>query len=128
MNDSTDRVETIRERRAKLPETPWFVAADDARECGPHTNSGLALVDTGRESDWPIARLCYWPIAEFIANAPDDIDFLLAENQGLRKRVDAATNCTCDDNEGTRRCEKLIGREVAAAIRAGRQEEGKDGE
>lgn len=77
--NSTDssRVNEIRERLTKAPERPWFVGHDDAEECGPHKNSGLALVDTGRESDWPIARLCEWPTAEFIKNAPDDIKFLL---------------------------------------------------
>lgn len=75
--EETITAEQIKARRAKIIEPPWFVAFDDAKECGPHKDSGLALVDTGRSNDWPIARLCYWPQAEFIANAPTDIDYLL---------------------------------------------------
>ena len=53
----------------KLPEPPWYVAGDDAPDT-PHCKSGLALVDTGRTSDWSIARLCEWNTAEFIASSP----------------------------------------------------------
>lgn len=49
------------------PEGPYYVAADDALDCPPHANSGLALVDTGRSGDWPIARLCEWHTARRIA-------------------------------------------------------------
>jgi hypothetical protein len=46
---------------------PYYVALDDAEECGPHRNSGLSLVDTGRTGDWPIARLCETQSARYIA-------------------------------------------------------------
>lgn len=46
---------------------PYYVALDDAEECGPHANSGLSLVDTGRDGDWPIARLCETSSANLIA-------------------------------------------------------------
>jgi hypothetical protein len=76
--------ESIEQLLAKVPEDPWFVDADVAEECGPHRHSGLALVDTGRESDWPIARLCEWHTAKFIAAAPSIVRELLAENETLR--------------------------------------------
>lgn len=57
----------IRELDAKFPDGPYFVSGDEAEDCPDHANSGLALVDTGRSSDWPIARLCEWPQARFIA-------------------------------------------------------------
>ena len=53
----------------KLPEPPWYVSGDDAADT-EHQESGLALVDTGRTQDWPIARLCEWHTAEFIASSP----------------------------------------------------------
>lgn len=46
---------------------PYYVALDEADECGPHRNSGLSLVDTGRQNDWPIARLCESASANLIA-------------------------------------------------------------
>lgn len=74
----TITMEQIKARRAKATDPPWFVAGDAAKECGPHADSGLALVDTGRDNDWTVARLCEWPTAEFIANAPTDIDYLIS--------------------------------------------------
>ena len=53
-----------------ISEWPWFVAGDEAEDCPPHKDSGLALVDTGRTADWPIARLCEWNTAKFIASSP----------------------------------------------------------
>lgn len=75
---SEKRLAEIRKRLETIPEGPYFVNFDEA-EAGEHTKSGLAVVDTGREFEWPIARLCEWPCAEFIANAPTDIAFLLDE-------------------------------------------------
>lgn len=48
-------------------EGPYFVVSDEAEECGPHANSGLSMVDTGRRGDWPVARLCEYPTAAHIA-------------------------------------------------------------
>ena len=53
-----------------ISEWPWFVAGDEANDCQPHKDSGLALVDTGRTEDWPIARLCEWDTDKFIASSP----------------------------------------------------------
>lgn len=71
-------IDEIRARLQKIPEPPYFVTFDEAEDTTDHKNSGLAKVDTGREMDWPIARLCEWPTAEFIAHAPEDLQFLLA--------------------------------------------------
>ncbi len=49
---------------------PWFFGPDSAEDCPEHANSGLALVDSGRQSDWPIARLCEWNNVRLIAAAP----------------------------------------------------------
>jgi hypothetical protein len=50
---------------------PWYVGDDAAPDCPDHHNSGLALVDTGRSGDWPIARLCEWNNVNLIAAAPE---------------------------------------------------------
>lgn len=50
---------------------PWYVSADEAADCPDHHGSGLAMVDTGRSADWPIARLCEWNNARVIACLPD---------------------------------------------------------
>jgi hypothetical protein len=55
---------------------PWYVGADAAPDCPDHHNSGLALVDTGRSGDWPIARLCEWNNVNLIAAAPDLLEAL----------------------------------------------------
>ncbi len=52
-------------------EGPWFAGHDDAEDCPDHAMSGLALVDTGRQGDWPIARLCEWNNVSLIVAAPD---------------------------------------------------------
>jgi hypothetical protein len=63
---------------SKHTPTPYYVGPDAALDCPDHANSGLALVDTGRANDWPIARLCEWHTAEFIARACNAHDDLLA--------------------------------------------------
>ena len=60
----------------KYTEGPWFVAGDDALDCPDHANSGLALVDTGRYEDWPIARLCEWNNALLISVAPQLVEMV----------------------------------------------------
>lgn len=99
--------EQIKARRAKITEPPWFVGHDDAKECGPHKNSGLALVDTGRSNDWPVARLCEWPTAEFIANAPADIDCLLAKVAELEAAAEFARNRLLQDSGDQESIDKL---------------------
>lgn len=53
----------------RIPKGPWFVAGDRAEDTTEHRDAGLALVETGRDSDWFPARLCEWPTANFIAFA-----------------------------------------------------------
>lgn len=57
----------LKEAAEKATLGPYFVAMDTAHDCPDHHNSGLALVDTGRSNDWPIARLCEWPTATFLS-------------------------------------------------------------
>lgn len=45
---------------------PYYIAGDTALDCPDHKQSGLALIDTGRSNDWPVARLCEWRTAEFV--------------------------------------------------------------
>lgn len=75
---------------AKCPEGPAFASSDEAKDTIPHKNSGLALVDTGRVSDWPIARLCEWNTAGFIARVYTDYAALSTELRAARKVVEAA--------------------------------------
>lgn len=49
---------------------PWYVSRDDAHDCPPHKDSGLAMIDTGRTNDWPIARLMEWNNVHLVAAAP----------------------------------------------------------
>lgn len=75
----------------EIPAPPWFAAEDRAEDCPAHKNSGLALVDTGRSGDWPIARLCEWQTAEFIAKSPERIRALLdqlAETEARAMRLE----------------------------------------
>lgn len=93
MSNPTTTVQEIREARAKIIEPPWFTDHDDAHDCPDHSDSGLAMVDTGRSDGWPVARLCEWPTANFISNTPRYIDFLLSEvgRLGDEPRLGCAT-------------------------------------
>jgi hypothetical protein len=64
---AAELVARLTELDAKATPGPWFAAGDDAEDCPDHAGSGLALVDTGRMSDWPAARLCEWYNARLIA-------------------------------------------------------------
>lgn len=54
---------------AKPTPGPYYLAGDDATDCPMHKNSGLALIDTGREFDFTIARLMEWNNAKFLHDA-----------------------------------------------------------
>jgi hypothetical protein len=56
----------IKRLAEKATPGPYFVSGDDAEDAPDHAHSGLAMVDTGRQSDWPIARLCEWHSARYI--------------------------------------------------------------
>jgi hypothetical protein len=76
---------------------PYFVGDDTASDCGQHRNSGLALVDTGRTGDWPIARLCYWNSAAHIsAWFPERAKAALAVIVAARQMYDAYCECEGD--------------------------------
>lgn len=95
----TAKVDTsaLRKLAAKAPEGPWFAAEDPADDAKPHKGSGLALVDTGRQSDWPIARLTEWNTASYLAAVdPQTVLALLA-------RAEAAEAALADfDGEAQR--------------------------
>lgn len=81
---------TFTEAYRKCPEGPWFAAEDEASDAPAHEKSGLALVDTGRQSDWPIARLCEWNTARLIAMIPQviaTIEAMQAEIARLRDKA-----------------------------------------
>lgn len=71
--------------RARAVDVPYFVSGDTADDCPEHRNSGLALVDTGRSGDWPVARLCEWHTANFIAELANAYPRLVRE---LRERME----------------------------------------
>lgn len=77
-------LDEIEHRANNAIEGPWFTANDNL-EAGPHTSSGLALIETGRNEDWWPARLCEWPTAEFIAAARNDVPRLV---KALRRALD----------------------------------------
>lgn len=70
---AAEALEEVLARSKRAIEGPYYVAIDDAEDTGEHRNSGLALVETGRQSDWPVARLCEWETAYFIAAMEDFI-------------------------------------------------------
>ena len=89
-------LDAIEARLKKVPEGPYFTSLDDAPDCPDHANSGLAMVDTGRDN-WPIARLCEWPAAHFIANAITDIPALIAEVRRLHSHGEAKYQAGLED-------------------------------
>ena len=67
MTISSERLTEIRALAEKATEGPYYVGQDEAEDTTKHRNSGLSLVDTGRQHDWPIARLCETQSANYIA-------------------------------------------------------------
>lgn len=67
MSEKNTSHDELRALAKKAPEGPWFASGDDANDAPPHRGSGLSLVDTGRESDWPIARLTEYHTARYLA-------------------------------------------------------------
>lgn len=64
----------------KATQGPVYVIFDEATDTKDHAHSGLAMIDTGRSMDWPIARLCEWPTAHLVAylynSVPDLLDMM----------------------------------------------------
>lgn len=79
-----DEIQALRLKAAKAPEGPWFVAADGALESPDHTRSGLSLVETGRADEWPIAQLCEWPTATYLAAVDPQTVLGLLDNLAVR--------------------------------------------
>ena len=87
---STLDLDALERLHKEAPEGPYYVGDDDAEDCPPHRKSGLAMVDTGRVSDWPIARLCEWNTARLIAFGLPALPELIEaarERDRLRERV-----------------------------------------
>jgi len=60
-------IEAIETAYQKAVQGPVFVSPDDAKDVPAHANSGLAMIDTGRVSDWHYGRLMEWSEATFVA-------------------------------------------------------------
>lgn len=88
--------EQIAQLVESLPDGPYFVNFDDGSDCPNHANSGLAVVDTGRESDWPVARHCHWPVAKVIALLPGLLE-TLAGKDARCSICKVATDMACAD-------------------------------
>lgn len=86
-------------RLMTLPEWPWFHGGDESNDCPDHKGSGLALVDTGRSEDWPIARLCEWPTAAFIASAPVLVARLAVERIELAIDIHLAVHSPSEQSD-----------------------------
>ena len=66
---------TIKELIAKAAPGPYFVSRTERSVDTflAHKNGGLALVDTGREEDWPITYFSEWPQAEYTARLTPEV-------------------------------------------------------
>jgi hypothetical protein len=74
------RLDEIKARRAAATPGPW-------NEAGMHRSPGRPDVVWDRDGRRPIARATWLRDAEFIAHAPDDIDWLIGEVTRLSARV-----------------------------------------
>lgn len=50
---------------------PYYAGHDTGKDCPNHAGGGLAVIDTGRESDWPIARHVEWNNVPLLTAAPE---------------------------------------------------------
>lgn len=75
---------------------PYVVRSDHAEDCGPHANSGLALIETlalrvsSRFHYWPVLRLGTWPTTEYIAallNAAPALLDAAEQNERLKQAI-----------------------------------------
>jgi len=66
--------------KIEIPEGPYYLVEDKAEDTVHDKHSGLAMIDTGRTEDWPIARLMEWPTARFVHRA-------ITEYNDLKKGV-----------------------------------------
>lgn len=82
-----EQLDELVELYEQMPEGPYFADFDDGGDCPAHANSGLAVVDTGRESDWPIARHCHWPVAKWVVLSRAAMPALLGMLAEKDKRI-----------------------------------------
>ena len=66
--------------RIDIPCGPYYLAVDEGEDTIHDKHSGLAMIDTGRTEDWPIARLMEWPTARYVHRA-------ISEYDALKKRI-----------------------------------------
>lgn len=83
---------------------PYFVSHDDkdpGKNYHAHISSGLAVIDTGRSEDWPVARFCEWPTARYLARLDPAVmavvwEALLAANAPFADNTDAELKMGAD--------------------------------
>ncbi len=86
MSDLSAHLSRLKTLAAKATPGPYYRAPDDASDTVEHENSGLAMVETGRQDDWPIARLCEHPTADYLAAcSPDVIAALVAVTEAVEE-------------------------------------------
>lgn len=96
-NESGRTELTMRELCERAIPGPYFVSHDDkdpGEDYHAHIGSGLAVVDTGRSGDWPVARFCEWPTAQLIARCPPSVMLAVVEALEEAKR----THYYCEDS------------------------------
>lgn len=85
------RQELAEQAQAATP-GPYYTAPDPAPE-SPHADSGLSMIETGRQGDWPPAMLMEAPQADyFAACTPERIQKLLAvaaAGERVKRHTDA---------------------------------------
>lgn len=79
MGTANQRVEEIRERRAKIVDAPWWA----------NIHAQVFAYDNQDGKGYPVAECEHDDVACFIANSPADIDCLLAEIKRLTREAES---------------------------------------
>lgn len=116
----TDDLEKLRALALAAPEGPYFAAEDPADDARPHRGSGLALVDTGRASDWPIARLTEWNTARYLAAVHPQAVLALLDRVAEAERMLAESDAVIAGMDGGNGHDR-IHEDAALARHAARQ-------
>lgn len=92
---------TLRELIAMATPGPYFVSHDDKQMdydgYYAHVASGLAVVDTGRSGDWPIARFMEWPAARLTERLTPGV--MLAAIEAMEMAINTV-ECDSLDKDG----------------------------
>lgn len=80
-------------------ERPFFLGDDEAEDAPAHTNSGLALIDTGRTADFTIARLMEWNNAQLFVALANSADALVALVNAINAYAEAKKELTASFGE-----------------------------